>query len=138
MMETLIKMNAPVQRLGQSMLLGVFMLMGSNMAFADNCENARNAYDDIYCTNKIFASADAELNKNYKLLQGKLNTSQKSILKKSQLAWIRERDEQCSDNEERRVFVNCNLEQTQERNAWLIERIRECNTVGCKTNVLRN
>ena len=67
MMETLIKMNAPVQRLGQSMLLGVFMLMGSNMAFADNCENARNAYDDIYCTNKIFASADAELNKNYKL-----------------------------------------------------------------------
>lgn len=138
MMEKLIKMNASVQHLAQPMLFGLFILMGSNMAFADNCENTRNAYDDIYCTNKIFASADTELNKNYKTLQGKLNTSQKSILKKSQLAWIEERDAQCSDDEEGKVFVNCNLEQTQKRNAWLTERIRECNTVGCKTNGLRD
>ena len=138
MMKILRKIKVPTQHIEKSILMGVFMLMGSSLTFADNCESTRNAYDDIYCTNKIFASADAELNKNYKTLQGKLNTSQKSILKKSQLAWIRERDAQCSDNEERRVFVNCNLEQTQERNAWLIERIRECNTVGCKTYVLRN
>lgn len=32
------KNERPVQRLGQSMLLGVFILMGSNIAFADNCE----------------------------------------------------------------------------------------------------
>ena len=138
MMKTLKKMNASVQYLGQSVFVGIFMLMGSGLAFADNCESTRNAYDDIYCTNKIFASADAELNKNYKTLQGKLNTSQKSILKKSQLAWIKERDAQCSDDEERRVFVNCNLEQTQKRNAWLTERIRECSTVGCKTSTLRD
>ena len=37
----------------------------ATFSHADNCDKARNTYDDIYCTNKIYASADADLNKNY-------------------------------------------------------------------------
>lgn len=116
--------------------MGLASICLSSIAFADNCDTTRNAYDDIYCSNKIYASADAELNKNYQLLRTKLTTSQKTILKRSQVAWIKQRDAQCSDEAERRVFVNCNLEQTQQRNAWLKERVRECDTVGCKSTVL--
>lgn len=116
--------------------MGLIMMCLSGFAFADNCDNARNAYDDIYCSNKIYASADAELNKNYQLLRAKLSSNQKTILKRSQVAWIKQRDAQCSDEAERTVFVNCNLEQTQQRNAWLRERLRECDTVGCKSTVL--
>ena len=42
-----------------------FLCFGITAVYADNCDSARNTYDDIYCTNKIYASADADLNKNY-------------------------------------------------------------------------
>ncbi|OTG90070.1 lysozyme inhibitor LprI family protein [Acinetobacter sp. ANC 3813] len=101
---------------------------------ADNCEQARNTYDDVYCTNKLYASAEAELNKNYQLLRGKLSENQKKILKKSQLAWIHERDAQCTTDTG--IDVSCRLSTTQERNNWLRERLRECVAIGCKTNML--
>lgn len=107
------------------------------LAFADNCENARNGFDDIYCVNKVYASADNDLNKNYQALRKHLTSTQKSILKSAQINWIYERDEQCMTSDSS-VDVQCRLEKTQERNHWLIERIRECKTVGCKTNELRN
>lgn len=114
------------------LILGGLLLSGA--ALADNCENARNTYDDVYCINKIYASADAELNQNYQHLRGKLSDKQKSMLKKSQLAWIRERDAQCTTDST--IDVQCRLSTTQERNNWLRERLRECKTVGCKTNML--
>lgn len=120
----------------KKMWIGLMIMSLSGFVFADNCDNVRNAYDDIYCSNKLYASADAELNKNYQLLRTKLTTNQKTTLKRSQVAWIRERDAQCSDEAERTVFVNCNLEKTQQRNAWLRERIRECDTIGCKNSAL--
>jgi hypothetical protein len=39
-----------------------------------------------------FQSADAELNRVYKELRSQLNDEQKAELKKSQLAWIKEKD----------------------------------------------
>ena len=114
----------------------MMMLVLPVMAYADNCESTRNVYDSIYCTNKIFANADADLNKNYQQLRKSLNDKQKTILKNSQLAWIRDRDEACSSEADQSVQVGCNLRYTQERNHFLIERIRECKTVGCKTSKL--
>lgn len=107
----------------------------SSVTHADNCDQARNTYDDIYCTNKVYASADAELNKNYQLLRTKLNSHQKAILKTSQLSWIRDRDNECTTSTG--VDVGCRLRTTQERNHWLRERVRECTTIGCKTSALR-
>jgi uncharacterized protein YecT (DUF1311 family) len=109
------------------------LLTYSGVSFANNCENPRNSYDDIYCVNKVFHDADRELNQSYSTLRTYLNDQQKMLLKRSQLAWIRQRDSNCANEEQRTVFVHCNLEETTSRNAWLRERIRECKTVGCKT-----
>lgn len=109
-------------------------VMCSNLSYADNCDVTRNSYDAVYCTNKLYASADQELNKHYQLLRTKLNNHQKTLLKKSQLGWIRERDHQCTTATG--IDVECRLSTTQERNNWLRERIRECTTIGCKTNSL--
>ncbi|HHY2118401.1 TPA: lysozyme inhibitor LprI family protein [Acinetobacter baumannii] len=113
-----------------------FLCFGITTVYADNCDSARNTYDDIYCTNKIYASADADLNKNYQALRAKLNTAQRNTLKRSQLAWIRQRDAECTDSNRNSVDVQCRLQTTQERNHWLQERLRECQTVGCKTSRL--
>lgn len=115
------------------LLLSVLLFAGS--AYADNCDSVRNTYDDIYCTNKLYASADDELNRNYQALRAKLSNQQKSLLKSSQLQWIRERDESCTTDTG--VNVNCRLETTVERNQWLQERLRGCKTIGCKTSTLR-
>lgn len=114
-------------------LLGLW----TTMSYAGSCENPRNTYDDIYCTNKVFESADRDLNKSYGELRKYLNSEQKTILKRSQIAWIKSRDESCSSEERGTVYVNCNTQKTIERNFWLGERIRECKTIGCKTNSLR-
>ena len=109
---------------------------GVTSVYADNCDSARNTYDDIYCTNKIYASADADLNKNYQQLRHQLNETQQKILKKSQLAWIHHRDAECTDDQKNSVSVQCRFTTTQERNHWLEERLRECQTVGRKTTRL--
>ena len=110
------------------------LLSLSGFTFADNCDNARNTYDDIYCTNKVYASADLELSNNYQSRRSKLNTNQKAVLKKSQLGWIRARDAECTTDTG--VDVQCRLTTTQQRNNWLRERIRECQTIGCKSTAL--
>jgi len=117
-------------------ILGLILGVASTFAMANNCDKARNTYDDIYCTNKIYASADADLNKNYQQLRLKLDETQQKILKKSQLAWIRYRDAECTDDQQVSVDVQCRLSTTQERNHWILERLRECQTVGCKTTRL--
>ena len=114
-------------------------LMLSSVSFAENCDTTRNSYDAVHCDNKVYANADNELNKIYQQLRGKLNASQKTVLKKSQLAWIRDRDSSCTSesNVGPVISTRCQLTKTQERNSWLRERLRECNTVGCKTNSLK-
>ena len=62
-----------------------FLCFGITAVYADNCDSARNTYDDIYCTNKIYASADADLNKNYQALRAKLNTAQEIRLRSRSL-----------------------------------------------------
>ena len=111
----------------------------SSVSFAENCDMTRNTYDAVHCDNKVYANADNELNKIYQQLRGKLNASQKTVLKKSQLAWIRDRDSSCTSesNVGPVISTRCQLTKTQERNSWLRERLRECNTVGCKTNSLK-
>lgn len=120
----------------QKFIFGLIVGALSTTIYADNCDKTRNTYDDIYCTNKIYASADADLNKNYQLLRTQLNQTQQKILKKSQLAWIRHRDAECTDDQQNSVNVECRLNTTQQRNHWLLERLRECQTVGCKTTRL--
>lgn len=106
----------------------------SGAALADNCDATRNTFDDVYCTNKLYADADRELNQNYQQLRGLLNAGQKATLKQAQLAWIRSRDAQCVEGNS--IDVGCRLTTTQERNNWLRERLRECRSVGCMSSRL--
>ncbi|ENV48409.1 hypothetical protein P255_00266 [Acinetobacter brisouii CIP 110357] len=118
--------------------LGVLLTGLSWAAHADNCDHVRNSYDAVHCNNKMYVNADNELNKNYQELQSKLSTQQKSILKHSQLVWIKNRDQSCSgeSNVGTVIYTVCQLHKTQERNSWLRERLRECKTIGCKTSSL--
>ena len=118
----------------KKIILACCCLAFSTIVLADNCDQTRNTFDDIYCVNKLYASADGELNKNYQSLRDHLNAQQKKVLKRSQVAWIKDRDQTCTDGST--VDVACRLEQTQQRNNWLRERIRECKTIGCKTSAL--
>ena len=40
------------------------LLLFSSIALADNCDSTRTTFDDVYCTNKLYADADHELNQN--------------------------------------------------------------------------
>lgn len=118
------------------LLFGLISSVVATLSYADNCDKTRSSYDDVYCTNKIYLGADTDLNKNYQLVRKYLNETQEKILKKSQLAWIRYRDAECSDNLQSTENIQCRLNMTLERNNWLQERLRECETSTCKTTRL--
>ena len=56
-----------------------------------------------------FQEADAELNRVYKKLRSQLNEEQKAELKKSQLAWIKEKDRLAKQDQYNQMLIN-NLE----------------------------
>ena len=107
---------------------------------AQNCDKPINDFDDLYCLTKVYLEADKELNSSYGKLTKRLNTQQKATLKRGQLAWMRERNDQCSyhDNENG-FFVNmdCATHITTERVNFLNERLRECNAGSCRDSRLK-
>ena len=102
-------------------------------AHAAGCAKPRNAFDQVYCASNIFSQADRDLNQQYSRLRTHLNPGQQAALKTGQLAWPKQRDQQCSEEKDSGYFVNleCAVEMTQQRQAFLQERERECNSTGC-------
>ena len=107
-------------------------LLSANLALAA-CEKPRNAFDSVYCLSTEYAQVDRELNNEFGTLRKMLNDGQKASLKKSQIAWIKDRDAQCSYERDGGYFVNlqCAVDKTNERLAVLRERERECQSTGC-------
>ncbi|WP_207884394.1 lysozyme inhibitor LprI family protein [Pseudomonas sp. 30_B] len=107
-------------------------LLGANLAMAA-CEKPRNAFDSVYCLSTEYAQVDRELNQEFGTLRKLLNDGQKAALKKSQIAWIKDRDAQCSYERDDGYFVNlqCAVDKTNERLDVLRERERECQSTGC-------
>lgn len=107
---------------------------------AQNCDNPVNNFDSLYCLTKVYLEADKELNSSYAKLVKRLNSQQKTVLKRGQLAWIRARNDQCSyhDNDNG-FFVNmdCATDMTTDRVNFLNERVRECNAGSCRDSRLR-
>jgi uncharacterized protein YecT (DUF1311 family) len=66
-------------------------------------------------------------------LRKHLNPTQQSSLQNGQLAWIKQRDDQCSEEKPTGYFVNldCAVDMTQKRMAFLQKRERECTSTGC-------
>ena len=102
-------------------------------AHAAGCATPRNAFDQVYCAGNLFSQADRDLNQQYSRLRQRLNPTQQGSLKTGQLAWIKQRDDQCSEEKSNGYFVNlsCAVDLTQQRMAFLQERERECSSTGC-------
>lgn len=72
-----------------------------------------------------FEEVDAELNRVYKELQGKLNEQQKALLKKSQRAWIKDKEKSAneahSDEEKNRILTGVTIERTSDLRSGYLE-----------------
>lgn len=102
-------------------------------AHAAGCGKPRNAFDQVYCASTVFSQADRDLNTEYGRLRKQLNPTQQAALKGGQLQWLKQRDDQCSEQKESGYFVNldCAVTMTQDRLSFLQARERECGSTGC-------
>lgn len=119
--------------------IALLALLAPLMASANsNCDKPLNDFDGLYCLNKVYIEADKELNARYKELMPFLNNSGKIALKRGQLAWIKQRNNECSLREGNKFFVNldCAARQTIERVQFLQDRLRECKSSGCLNSKL--
>ena len=115
-----------------------FLLLFSLSISADNCEKPKNDFDGLYCLNKIYITADKELNDSYKKHVSKLEPSMKITLRDGQRKWMESRNSECSWKDERGFYVNmqCATDKTVERRNFLDDRYRECVAVGCQIGKL--
>jgi uncharacterized protein YecT (DUF1311 family) len=105
---------------------------------AQNCDKPINDFDGLYCLTKVYWEADKELNNSYTKLNKVLNSTQKSKLTRGQLAWMRNRNDQCSYHDEGGFYVNmdCATRTTIKRVNFLNERARECSAGSCRDSRL--
>lgn len=105
---------------------------------AQNCDKPINDFDGLYCLTKVYLEADKELNNSYTKLNKVLNSQQKTTLKRGQLAWMRDRNDQCSYHDDDGFYVNmdCATRITTKRVNFLNDRVRECNAGSCRDSRL--
>ncbi len=106
-------MNKP---LATALLAASSLLLADGALAADACGTPRNAFDSVYCRSGEFSQADRELNQQFGTLRKHLNDGQKALLKKSQIAWIKERDAACSESKDNGYFVNLDCATETRRN----------------------
>jgi uncharacterized protein YecT (DUF1311 family) len=113
------------------LVAGLALHLGSTTARAD-C-GAKNEFEDVYCYAKQYIASDDDLNAAYKALTGKLDTQAKSVLKKSQLAWIKKRNAECgsTDSDGYSVDLSCAVDYTETRTRFLRDRTAECESGKC-------
>nr|WP_255701915.1 lysozyme inhibitor LprI family protein [Bordetella sp. LUAb4] len=109
-------------------------------AQAAGCAKPRTAFDQVYCSGNMFSQTDHELSAAYADLLKQLRPSQQDVLRKSQVAWTKTRDAQCSEEKQNGYYVNldCAVEVTQQRLNFLKDRDRECKSSGCEGRKLGN
>jgi uncharacterized protein YecT (DUF1311 family) len=108
-------------------------------ALADSaCNHPHDDFDGLYCLNKVYQQADADLNTAFGQLRGKLDEAGRAALKSGQLSWIRSRNEECSKREASGFYVNlqCATKSTKLRTQFLQDRVRECISSGCMNSRL--
>ncbi|MGV3345162.1 lysozyme inhibitor LprI family protein [Enterobacteriaceae bacterium LUAb1] len=105
-------------------------------AFAVSCHNPVNSYDKTYCSALEMVQADQNINEQYRKTINVLNNAQKSLLKKAQIQWIRDRDAECSNNGI--IEVGCVNEKMKKRTETLKKIERECKAAGCDNTTLTN
>ena len=120
-------------------LIAFALFAVSGVAFANSaCDHVTNDFDGLYCLNKVYQQADVDLNAAYKALNGKLDAAGKAALKTGQLAWMRQRNDECSLHKDDGFYVDldCATRTTIERTRFLQDRVRECVSSGCRNSKL--
>lgn len=115
-------------------ILGCSLMLVSAAVLAGGCDNPRTAYDKTYCAALEMVQLDQEINVEYKKVMGLLNQQQKQTLKQSQIQWLKNRDNECSDGS--MINVACSNDTMQKRIGFLKSVERECNSTGCDSNKL--
>lgn len=113
-------------------LLAQFALVPA--AFSMSCDNPINAYDKTYCAASKMIQLDKEINDQYGKTLKVLNASQKQDVKHAQIQWIRDRDNECSNNGT--VAVSCVNDKMEARISLLKSIQRECGQSGCDKALL--
>jgi len=115
----------------------VALQVGGSAARAD-CSTSQNEFEDVYCYAKIYIDSDNDLNAAYKALTGKLDADAKSVLKKSQLAWMKTRNSECgqTDSDGYYVDLSCAVDFTRNRTRFLRDRTTECDAGKCDRDAL--
>jgi uncharacterized protein YecT (DUF1311 family) len=119
--------------------IAVALFAVSGAAFANSaCDRVNNDFDGLYCLNKVYQQADVDLNAAFKALNGKLDAAGRSSLKTGQLAWMRQRNDECSLRKDDGFYVDldCATRTTIERTRFLQDRVRECVSSGCRNSRL--
>ena len=118
-------------------VLGLALHLGSTAAHAD-CSTSKNEFEDVYCYAKIYIDSDNDLNAAYKVLTPKLDADAKSVLKKSQLAWMKKRNDECGqrDSDGYYVDLSCAVDFTRNRTKFLRDRTQECESGKCDLDKL--
>ncbi|MFP3615144.1 precorrin-6A/cobalt-precorrin-6A reductase, partial [Paraburkholderia sp. SIMBA_050] len=75
----------------------LFALAVPFAAHAAGCGKPRSAFDQVYCSSNEFSQLDRELNDQYGRVRKHLSGDQQAKLKTSQLAWMKQRDDRCSE-----------------------------------------
>jgi uncharacterized protein YecT (DUF1311 family) len=112
----------------------LLVLAVAGPAFANSaCDHVSNDFDGLYCLNKIYLQADADLNAAYKALVAKLDAAGRATLRQHQLQWLAERNVSCSMHKDGAFYVDldCATRVTIERVRFLQDRGRECASSGC-------
>lgn len=120
-------------------LLALLALTLVGPALADSaCDHVSNDFDGLYCLNKIYLQADADLNTAYKALVAKLDANGRATLRQHQLQWLAERNASCSMRKDGAFYVDldCATRVTVERVQFLQDRDRECISSGCMNSRL--
>lgn len=119
--------------------MALLALGGTGPAFANSaCDHVSNDFDGLYCLNKVYQQADADLNAAYKQLVARLDADGKATLRQHQLQWMAERNVSCSKREDNAFFVDldCATRVTIDRTRFLQDRVRECVSSGCMNSRL--
>lgn len=113
-----------------------FMVMAPR-AFAD-CTHTSSPFDDVYCDIQVFHQADHQLNTDYAALHKTLNPTQQQSLKSGEIAWIKDRNSKCTQSQDGWDFVamDCAVDMTNKRDAFIQEMARYCSSTGCKDSEL--
>ncbi len=127
-----------VTRMVPALAAGMLYFGAFSLPARADCEDPKNAFDDVYCYSKLYIEADADLNKAYGDLAKLLSKDEKSILKKGELSWMRARNAKCSrqEGEDNFVDLNCAVDETRSRIGFLEERAQECKASKCQAGKL--